>query len=73
MEFTNFLDVWFVFLTNADQANEMSSRPSNSVIAALYRDTNCCVEANDAITGVFHCQWDSPEDSSISGTTACMF
>ena len=52
MEFTNFLEVWFVFLTNANQANEMSSRPSNSVIVALYRDTNCCVEANDAITGV---------------------
>ena len=31
----------------------MSSRPSNSMIVALYRDTNCCVEANDAITGVF--------------------
>ena len=55
MEFTNFLEVWFVFLTNANQANEMSSRPSNSMIVALYyRDTNCCVEANDAISGVFH-------------------
>ena len=38
----------------------MSSRPSNSVIVALYRDTNCCVETNDAITGVFHCQWGIP-------------
>ena len=52
----------------------MSSRTSNSVIVALYRDTNCCVEASDAITGVFHSiSGDSPEDSSISGTTACMF
>ena len=30
----------------------MSRRPSNTVIVALYRDTNCCVEANDAITGI---------------------
>ena len=30
----------------------MSSRPSNSVIVALDRDTNCCVEADDAFTGV---------------------
>ena len=35
----------------------MSSRPSNSVIVALYLDVSCCVDADDAITGVFHCRW----------------
>ena len=40
----------------------MSSRPSNSVIVALYRDMNCCVEANDAITGYSTVSGDSPED-----------
>ena len=52
----------------------MSSRPSNSVIVALYRHTNCCVEADDAITdlpGYSTVSGDSPEDSSISGATAC--
>ena len=54
----------------------MSSRPSNSVIVALYRDTNCCVEADDAITdlpGYSTVSGDSPEDSSICGATVCMF
>ena len=51
----------------------MSIRPSNSVIVALYRDASCCVEADDAITGYSTVSGDSPEDSSNSGATACMF
>ena len=73
MEFTNFLEGWFVFLTNPNQADEMSIRQSNSVIVALYRDASCCVEADDAITGYSTVSGDSPVDSSISGATACMF
>ena len=49
MQFTNFLEVWFVFLTNPNQANEISSRPSHSLIVALYRDDSCCIEADDTI------------------------
>ena len=31
-----------------------------TAIVALYRDASCCVDADDAITGVFHCQWGFP-------------
>ena len=56
----------------------MSIRLSNSVIVALYRDASCRVEAGAisdvAITGVFqYVSGDSPEDTAISGATACMF
>ena len=35
-------------------------RIDTGVIVALYRDASCCVDADDAITGVFHCQWGFP-------------
>ena len=52
----------------------MSIRPSNSVIVALYRDASCLVELKRTtpLPGYSTVSGDSPEDSSISGATACM-
>ena len=52
----------------------MTIRPSNIVIVALFITTRvAALKRTTPLPGYSTVSGDSPEDSSISGATACMF